>query len=64
MYINDTHIGFYIAASIIVLLMGQIADWVAKRLPENKKIISKDIISAGRLQLRPNYIVMLTTSVR
>ena len=40
MYINDTHIGFYIAAAIIGLLMGQVADWVAKRLPENKKIIS------------------------
>ena len=62
MYINDTHIGFYIAAAIIGLLMGQVADWVAKRLPENKKIISRDIIRACRVQFRPNYILMLITS--
>lgn len=62
MYINDTHIGFYIAFAILGLLMGQVADWVAKRLPENKKIISKDIIRAFKIQFKPNYILMLITS--
>lgn len=62
MYINDTHIGFYIAAAIIGLLVGQIVDWAIKRLPENKKIISKDIIRAFKIQFRPNYILMFLTS--
>ena len=62
MYINDTHIWFYVAVAIIGLLVGEMADWVARRLPENKKIISNDIIRAFKIQFKPNYILMLTTS--
>ena len=62
MYINDTQIWFYVAVAIIGLLVGEMADWVARRLPENKKIISNDIIRAFKIQFKPNYILMLTTS--
>lgn len=63
MYINDTHIGFYILVAIIGLAVGQVSDWMNQRLPENKKIISKDIFRAFKIQFKPNYILMLITSV-
>ena len=62
MYINDTHIGFYIVAAIVGLLVGQFSDWMNKRLPENKKVFSLDIFRAHRVQFRPNYIIMFFTS--
>lgn len=62
MYLNDVHIAYYVVAAIIGLFVGQIADWVNKRLPEYKKVISKDFISEYRMNFRPNYIVMLLTS--
>ena len=62
MYLNDVHIAYYVVAAIIGLFVGQIVDWVNKRLPEYKKVISKDFISEYRMNFRPNYIVMLLTS--
>ena len=56
MYINDTHIGFYVVAAIVGLLIGQFSDWMNKRLPENK------IFRELKIQFRPNYIIMLVTS--
>ena len=63
MYINDTNIGFYIAAAIIGLLVGQFTDWMCKRLPENKKVFSTDIFREYKIQFRPNYILMIITSI-
>lgn len=62
MYINDTHIGFYVVAAIVGLLIGQFSDWMNKRLPENKKVFSLDIFRKLKIQFRPNYIIMLVTS--
>ncbi len=62
MYINDTYIGFYIAIAIIGLAVGQFSDWMNRRLPENKKLISKDIFRALKVQFKPNYILMIITS--
>ena len=45
MYLNDVHIVYYIIAAIGGLFVGQIVDWANKRLPEYKKVISKDIIN-------------------
>ena len=63
MYINDVHIAYYVAALIIGMIVGQIVDWVNKRLPEYKKVISKDIIHEYKLNFKPNYILMLITAV-
>lgn len=63
MYINDTHIGFYIFAAIIGLVVGQFSDWMNKRMPENKKVFSTDIFREYKIQFRPNYILMIITSV-
>ena len=62
MYINDTHIEFYVVAAIVGLLVGQFVDWVNKRLPENKKILTTDLFREYKIDFRPNYILMLVTS--
>ena len=63
MYINDVHIAYYVAALIVGMIVGQIVDWANKRLPEYKKVISKDIIHEYRLDFKPNYILMLINAV-
>mgnify|MGYP004621265283 CR=1 FL=1 len=60
--INDTHIGFYVVAAIVGLLVGQFVDWMNKRLPENKKILTTDLFREYKIDFRPNYILMLVTS--
>ena len=62
MYINDTHIGFYVVTAIVGLLVGQFVDWINKRLPENKKILTTDLFREYKIDFRPNYILMLVTS--
>ena len=59
MYINDTHIGFYIGACLIGLVIGQIVDWMNRRLPEYKKFFSKDFFK----NFKPNYIIMVINSI-
>ena len=63
MYINDTHIGFYLIAAILGLAVGQFVDWIKERLLENKKVFSGDIIRRYKIDFRPNYALMLITSV-
>lgn len=62
MYFNDVHIAYYVIAAIVGLIVGQITDWANKRLPEYKKVISKDIISEYKMNFKPNYILMLLTA--
>ena len=61
MYINDVNIGYYLAAAIVGLFMGQFVDWANKRLPEYKKVFSKDIIKEYKMEFKPNYILMIIT---
>ncbi len=63
MYLNDVHIVYYVVAAIIGLFVGQIVDWANKRLPEYKSVISKDIITEYKMKFKPNYILMVLTSV-
>ena len=43
MYINETHIAYYAVFAIIGLFVGMFIDWMNKRLPEYKKVFSKEI---------------------
>ena len=63
MYINDTHIGFFIGIFILGLLIGQFVDWMNKRLPEYKKVFSKEIFQEYKINFKPNYILMLITAI-
>ncbi len=62
MYLNDIHIAYYVLATIIGLIVGQLVDWANKRLPEYKSVISKDIITEYKISFKPNYILMLLTA--
>ena len=62
MYINDVHIAYYVVALIVGMFVGQLTDWANKRLPEYKKVISKDIIKEYKMNFKPNYILMLITA--
>ena len=63
MYINDVHIAYYLVAAILGLIVGELVNWANKRLPEYKKVISKDIITEYKMNFKPNYILMLLTAV-
>ena len=42
MYINNINILYYVGIIILGMISGQLVDWANKRLPEYKKIFSKD----------------------
>ena len=63
MYINDTHILIYVIFGIIGFISGQFIDWCNKRLPEYKKVFSRDIITEYKMEFKPNYILMILTSI-
>ncbi len=63
MYFNDIHIGYYLGIVIIGFIIGQLVDWANKRLPEYKKVFSKEIFSEYKTKFKPNYILMLLTSI-
>ena len=61
MYINDIHIAYYAIAIIASIVIGQLVDWANKRMPEYKKILSKDIINEYKIEFKPNYILIYVT---
>ena len=63
MYFNEVFIGYYIIVAILGLFVGEFVNWLNKRLPEYKKIFSKEAIKEYKATFNPNYILMLLTSV-
>lgn len=63
MYINDIHILIYVAVGVAGLLIGQFIDWCNKRLPEYKKILSKEFFTEYMKHFKPNYLLMVITAV-
>lgn len=63
MYINDVFIVYYVAAAILGLIVGQLIGWLNDRLPENKKVISKEFFTEIKMNFKPHYILMLITTV-
>ena len=63
MYFNDVHIVYYVVAVILGLFVGEFVNWMNKRLPEYKKVFSKDFIEEHKHNFKPNYILMLITAV-
>ena len=62
MYIQDIHILNYVLVGMIGLLVGQFVDWCNGRLPEYKKVFSKEIFGYFK-KLKPNYILMIVNSL-
>ena len=63
MYINDIHILTYVVAGVIGLFVGQFIDWCNLRLPEYKKIFSKDFFKEYLKNAKPKYILMVIVAI-
>lgn len=63
MYINDVNIIYYVVAAIAGLFVGQFVNWMNKRLPDYKKVFSKEFFTEHRINFKPNYILMLVTAL-
>ena len=50
-------------ALIIGGVVGQFVDWMNKRLPEYKKVFTKEIFKEYKINFKPNYILMTVTAV-
>lgn len=50
-------------AAIIGLGIGQLSDWMNERLPEKKKIFTREIIRKYKIDFKPNYILMIITAI-
>ena len=60
---NNVHILVYVAIGILGLLVGKLVAWMNIRLPDEKKIFSREFFKANREGLPQNYICMLTICV-
>ena len=63
MYFNDVNIGYYIIVSILGLFVGELVNWMNKRLPDEKSILTRGAIKEYKQQFKPNYILMILTAV-
>ncbi|MCF0126108.1 MAG: prepilin peptidase [Clostridia bacterium] len=64
MYINDVHIVYYAIALILGLSVGNFIEWLNMRLPEYKKIFTKEYIEAKKnKKIKNNYILMFSTAI-
>ena len=63
MYINDLHILIYFIGGILGLFVGQFIDWCNLRLPEYKKVLSKDFFNEYLKNCKPKYILMVIVAV-
>ena len=56
---NNVHILVYVLFGIIALVVGKFVAWMNIRLPEEKKIFSKEFFQANKEGLEKNYINMI-----
>ncbi len=63
MYINDVHILAYIIIFVIGAIVGQLINWINKRVIEKKKIFSKDIIKELKKKIDINYYTVIITAI-
>ena len=63
MYINDVYIVYYVIALLLGLTVGELVGWLNDRLPEEKKVFSKDFFIEHKINFKPHYILMLITSI-
>ncbi|NLC88140.1 MAG: prepilin peptidase [Clostridiaceae bacterium] len=63
MYINDINIIFYILIGILGLIVGQFIDWCNIRLPEYKKVFSKEFFTIYMKNFKPKYFLIITTAL-
>ena len=57
MYINNINIIYYIIVGILGLIVGQFVDWCNIRLPEYKKVFSKEFFTEYMKNFKPKYLL-------
>lgn len=62
MYFNDVHILYYVLAGGLGLVIGAFINWCNHRLPENKKVICKELFHRKE-PIKPNYILMFVMAI-
>lgn len=60
MYLNNVHILIYVAIAIAGFFIGKFVNWCNYRLPEYKKVFSKEIINKDN-NYKPNLLLSLIT---
>lgn len=63
MYINNLHILNYVLVGILGLFIGQFVDWCNQKLPEYKKVFSKDFFDVYLKETKPKYLLMVTVAI-
>lgn len=63
MYLNDVHILYYVFVGLLGLVVGQFIDWCNLRLPEYKKVFSKEFFTIYLKKWKPKYILSFTTAI-
>ncbi len=63
MYFNNVHILVFVLIATIGLIVGKFCAWCNLRIPENKKIFSKDFFEENKKGLPFNYVFMITTTI-
>ena len=63
MYFNEVNIGYYALLAILGLFIGELVNWMNKRLPEEKPVFTRGAIKEYKAQFKPNYILMILTSI-
>lgn len=63
MYINDINIMYYILVGIVGLFVGQFVDWCNIRLPEYKKVFSKEFFTNYLKHFKPNYLLSFGVAI-
>ena len=49
MYLYNIHILFYVLFCILGIIAGQISSWCIKRMPEHKKVITKEFFTEFKI---------------
>lgn len=63
MYFNDVNIGYYIIVSILGLFVGELVNWMNKRLPDELPVFTRGALKEYKKQFKPDYILMILTAV-
>ena len=63
MYFNEVNIGYYIIVSILGLFVGELINWMNKRLPEEKPVITRGALKEYKKQFKPNFFLMILVAV-
>lgn len=59
MYYNNVGIHIYVIIAFLGLIVGKFVAWGNERLPENKKLFSKEFFTENKKGIKNNYIMMI-----